>query len=159
VKPRVFIEPSVVSYRAAEPSRDLLVAARQRVTAEWWDTTLPAVVPLISPIVIDEISKGDRRAAGRRLRLVRGMGLLEVTAMSRDLAGAYLEEIPVPGTAAIDALHMGIASVHRVDYLVTWNCRHIANARVIIAAEKVNERRGLPVPVICTPEVMMELRQ
>lgn len=153
-----FIEPSVVSYRAARPSQNLVVAAHQQLTADWWRTVLPDLDAVVSPIALDELSKGDEAQARRRLLLVRKMRTVAITTLVRDLARSYLDAIALPEKAAIDALHVATATAYSLDYLVTWNCRHIANAKVIMAVEEVNRGRGLATPIICTPEVMMELR-
>src|SRR5687767_6448155 len=127
VKPVVYVESSVISYLTSSTSRDLVVAGHQAVTAEWWKDELPKFKPVISPVVIDEISAGDPQAAMKRLAEVEGMDLLEINNDIKDLAARYFEAIAIPEGARADALHLALATWHGTDYLVTWNCRHIAS--------------------------------
>lgn len=149
---KVYIETSVVSYRVSRPSRDLLASAHQQVTREWWDEQLSGYEAFISDIVIQEIQLGDSAAAGERLELVSRFPVLALTTEAERLAGLYLREMPLPAKAIRDALHMAIASLNGMDYLVTWNCRHIAHGRIKRRLLDLNMREGIESPVICTPE-------
>lgn len=156
-KQSVYIETTVVSYLAARPSRDLIVAAHQQVTAEWWENALPRLEPYISPLLIEEASKGDELASRLRLERVAEYPVLEITSDVRDLAELYLERIPIPDRARGDAVHLAVATYHGMDFLVSWNFGHILNARVRSVVQEINAVRGISTPVICTPEELMEV--
>jgi predicted nucleic acid-binding protein len=156
MKPTVYIETSVVSYLTAQMSRDLVVTAHQQLTAEWWEQALPTLEPFISPVVLEEIVRGDPDAAKRRMKAVSAFRVLEVTPEVRDLAEHYFAAIDLPEKARADAYHLALAVWHGMDYLVTWNCTHIAGGKVKLIVQRVNAGRALPSPIICTPEELME---
>ncbi len=156
MKRTIYIETSVISYRVARPSRDIIVLARQEITAEWWDTVLPHLDAYVSPVVLDEIVGGDQQAQALRLQLVANMPPLAVDERSITLAEAICEEIRLPGRAQADAYHIAIPSVHGIDYLATWNCKHIANAFMLRKIEQIVRAKGYTMPVVCTPEELME---
>jgi hypothetical protein len=158
VEPVVYIETTVVSYLTAKPSRDVLIAGHQAVTVEWWETDLPKFQPVISPIVLDEISGGNPEAVAKRLAAVKGMPLLEITSEVTSLAVRYYEAIRLPESARADALHLALAAWHGADYLVSWNCRHIASGRTRTLLQKLNAALDMATPVICTPEELLEFR-
>ena len=151
MKLTIYIETSVVSYRVARPSRDIIVLARQEITAEWWDTVLPHLDAYVSPVVLDEIAGGDQQAQALRLQLVTNMPLLAVDERIISLAEAICEEIRLPERAQADAYHIAIPSVHGIDYLVTWNCKHIANARELPRIYRLLDELGFGQLLICTP--------
>lgn len=157
MRPTAYIETSVVSYLAARPSRDLVTAAHQQMTQEWWKVVLPKLDPFVSAVVLDEVSRGDREAAKRRIQAVASFGVLQLTAEVRDLAERYFAAIDLPAKARADAYHLALATWHGMDYLVTWNCTHIAGARVRRVVESLNANRRIASPVICTPEELMEI--
>jgi len=157
MKPTVYIETSVISYFTARPSRDLVVAAHQQLTSDWWRLGLPALEAYVSPIVLDEVSQGDPVAARKRLEVVEPFGVLELVPAIRRLADLYFDATNLPEKARADAYHVAIAVWHGMDYLVTWNCQHIAGARVKRIVEATNRKQGLLTPVICTPEELMEV--
>jgi predicted nucleic acid-binding protein len=157
VKPTVYIETSVISYWTARPSRDLLVAAHQQVTHEWWEHALPQCDPFISPVVLEEIAHGDPDAAQRRQQSIAGFPVLEVVPEVHALAAAYFAAIPLPDKAQADAYHLALAAWHGLDYLVSWNCTHIVSGRVRMIIEEVNAEFGIRTPIICTPEELMEI--
>lgn len=156
MKPAIYIETSVISYLTAQVSRDLVVAAHQQLTIEWWQNALPKFKPFISPVVLEEIAKGDPEAADRRKNSVAAFGILEVSPEVRDLAEQYFIAIDLPERARADAYHLALAVWHGMDYLVTWNCTHIAGGKVKRIVEIVNVGRGIGSPIICTPEELME---
>lgn len=158
VKPVAYIETTVISYRTAKPSRDLIIAGHQAVTAEWWENDLPKFRAVISAVVFDEISSGDPDSAAKRLDAVKGMPLLDLTEDVRSLAVRYYDAVRLPERARADALHLALASWHGTDYLVTWNCRHIANGRVRKLVEGINDALGIATPGICTPEELLEFQ-
>lgn len=151
-KPSVYIETSVVSYLTARRARDLIVLAHQEITTTWWGAALRRYKPFVSQLVLDELRRGDPVAAARRLEAIAQFHVLEQTDEVLQLAGAYLKNLNVPSTAAADCVHIAYASVFNMDFIVTWNCKHIANGSVIRDLMRYNERAGLSVPVICTPE-------
>jgi predicted nucleic acid-binding protein len=156
MKRTIYIETSVISYRVARPSRDIIVLARQEITAEWWDSVLPHLDAYVSPVVLDEIAGGDQQAQTLRLQLVANMPPLAVDERIISLAEAICEEIRLPERAQADAYHIAIPSVHGIDYLVTWNCKHIANAFMLRKIEQIVQAKGFTMPVVCTPEELME---
>ena len=155
MKPRVYLETSVVSYLLARPSRDLVVAAHQQVTREWWEERRDSFQLYVSQMVIHEASAGDPASARRRLEELAGFPLLALTEEAEALARDLIERGPLPRQAVEDALHIALATVHGMDYLLTWNCRHIANAQMRGAVNSVCALRGYDPPVICTPEELM----
>jgi hypothetical protein len=128
MKPKVYIETSVISYLTARISRDLIVAGHQRLTQEWWATRREAFDVSVSQVVFEEASAGDPEAARERLVVLTTLPLLELSeeavALAKDLIGIG----PLPARAEVDALHIAIAVTNQVDYLLTWNCKHLANA-------------------------------
>ncbi len=156
MNPKIYIETSVISYLTAWRSRDLVVAANQEATREWWDEHSKSFELYISETVIQEAAGGDEHAAGRRLEIINEIAELNITHAAQDLAKGLLSEIPLPKEAEIDGLHIAIATVHGMDYLLTWNCRHIANAVLRHPIESVCRKRGYEPPVICTPLELME---
>ena len=157
LKQSVYIETTVISYLTARPSRDLIVAAHQQVTVEWWEKTLPKLEPFISPIVIEEASRGDESAAELRLEKVIEFPVLEITDAVQDLAELYFDRIPIPDKARGDAFHLTVATFHGMDFLVSWNFNHILSARVRAVIQEINTTRGTSTPIMCTPEELMEV--
>ncbi|MBX3394664.1 MAG: type II toxin-antitoxin system VapC family toxin [Phycisphaerae bacterium] len=157
MKPSVYLETTIASYLSARPSRDLVVAANQALTREWWTDRSHRFDLFVSQIVLDEAAGGDVQAAGRRLELLEGPGRLDVTEPCLTLGRAILRGAKMPARAATDALHVAIAAVHQMTYLLTWNCTHIANASMRQGIESVCVARGFRPPVICTPLELMEV--
>jgi len=156
-KQSVYIETTVVSYLTARPSRDLIVAAHKQVTEEWWENTLSLLNPFVSPIVIEEVSRGDEASAKLRLEKIVRFPVLEITNEVRDLAELYFKRIPIPDKARGDAFHLAVATYHGMDFLVSWNFTHILSARVRAVIQDINTIRGISTPIICTPEELMEV--
>jgi hypothetical protein len=155
MKPTVYLETTVVSYLAASPSRDIVVAAHQQITRDWWDRR-DRFELLISQAVLDEASRGDADAAARRMALLAEIPVLTVSDAVIEFAGQLLQRGVVPAKAHSDALHIAVAAVNRIAYLVTWNCTHIANAAVRGKIDGACRSAGLQAPIICTPEELME---
>ena len=153
----VYIETSVISYLTARISRDLIVAGHQQITQEWWDNILPKLNAFISEAVILEASKGDVNAVKMRMQKLKHLKILEINSDVQTLADLYSIRLKIPKKAAMDALHLATASWHGMDYLVTWNCAHIANARTELLMRQINSEKGIETPVICTPEELMEV--
>ena len=156
MKQCVYIETSVVSYLTSRPSRDLLVAAHQQVTAEWWEHGLPSFEAFVSPLVIEEASRGDEAAARLRLEKIAGYAILEINENVRRLAELYFDSIQIAEKARGDAYHLAVSAYHGMDFLVSWNFGHILNPRVKAVVQQLNTRRGIGTPLICTPEELME---
>lgn len=155
MRPTVYLETTVVSYLVARPSRDLVTAAHQQLTREWWEERHGEFEVFISQAVVREASAGDPAVAARRLAALDGIPALEITAEALALAAALVRTGAVPAKAADDALHIGTAAYHGVDYLLTWNARHIANAQARRAVANVCLAQGYELPVICNPGELM----
>ena len=155
-KPGVYVETSVVSYLTARPSRDLIVAAQQAMTREWWRNASARFVLVASELVFAEAAAGDAEAARARLIALERGKRLDNTADAAGLTRRLLEVGAFPREAAADAAHVGIAAAKQVDYLLTWNLRHIANAAVRPRIERACREAGHEPPVICTPSELME---
>lgn len=151
----VYLETSIFGYLTGRPSRDLLASARQQITEQWWRDCRHRFELFVSPVVETEAAKGDPDAAHRRLSVMIGIPRLAINPEVECLAERFLQEGALPKTAAEDAVHVAIAAVHRLDYLLTWNCRHIDNAEKKPAIRAVCAIMGYPCPEICTPEELM----
>jgi hypothetical protein len=156
MKPRLYLETTIPSYLTAWPSRDLIAAAHQQLTKEWWRTRRDAFEICISQFVVDEAGAGDVDAARERLEVLKPLPLLDVTQSVLQLASAILQAGVIPEKAARDAAHIAVSAVHGIDYLMTWNCAHIANAMIVKTVQAICAQNGFSCPVICTPEELME---
>lgn len=152
---RVYIETTIPSYLAARSSRDLLQTARQQLTRDWWDNARQQYDLCISTIVIDESSTGDPDAAQRRLVYLESLPLLDITEGVNEVAKAIMDSGLLPQQAIRDAIHIAVASVHNVDFLLTWNCRHIANAVIMKELRTIAEDYNCELPILCTPEELL----
>jgi predicted nucleic acid-binding protein len=149
---RIYVETTIISYLSARPSRDLIVAAHQQITRDWWDTRRREYELYISQVVLREAKAGDEEASRRRLELLDGLPLLAINEEAVRLASALTESGPLPTRAADDAFHLALATVHGMNFLLTWNCRHLANAELTYQIQEELTARGFRAPVICTPE-------
>ena len=156
--PRVYVETTVVSYLKARPSRDLIVTGHQQITCDWWDTRRGDYELCVSQLVHEEAAEGDPQAAQERLEALAAMTMLEISEEAVSLAEELVQAGALPSKAGNDALHIAVAAIHRVPYLLTWNCRHMANATMRAQIEAVCASRGFKAPIICTPEEMMEAK-
>ena len=154
MKEKVYIETSVVSYYTARPSGDLIAAARQKLTHDWWQSRSQYAI-YASKLVLLEASRGNQEAARQRLAALAGMPLLEINIAAQELADELVSVRLVPEKCVEDALHMALAAVHRVDFLLTWNCKHIANAHIRPRLTRTLENAGYSCPIICTPEELL----
>ena len=157
MKPIVYIETSVISYLIARPSRDVVVAAYQEVTREWWRMATGRFEVVASELVVTEAEAGDKDAARERLETLKAATLLNVTEEAEELTQLLLALGAVPRQAAADAAHIAIAATNGADYLITWNFRHIANAAMRSTIEQACRQAGYQPPVICTPSELMEV--
>lgn len=154
-RPAVYLETTFVSYLTSRPSRDLVTAAHQQLTHEWWDTRRDLFTVFVSPLVIDEAGRGDTEAVARRMQVLNGLPLLAVTEGAADLAEDFVTQGPLTERAAVDALHVAIAAVNNMNYLLTWNCKHIANAETHFRMQTICSASGWQLPILCTPEQLM----
>ena len=156
MQPTAYIETSVVSYLTARPSRDVVIAAYQEITREWWHDAPGRFDLVASALVVAEASAGDPGAARLRIKALESVTLLDAKSDAESLANALVEAGAVPLQAADDAAHIAIAVTNGVDFMVTWNFRHIANAAMRTRIEQVCRQAGYEPPVICTPSELME---
>ena len=156
MKPRVYIETTVISYLTARPARDVVIAGHQQSTRDWWATASERFELVISELVREEAGAGDPDAVRARLTLLASLALLDATAEAQELAEKLVGASAVPEAAMRDAAHIAIAAANGIEYLVTWNFRHIANAVTRPQIESVCRQAGFESPVICTPEELME---
>lgn len=151
----VYIETSIVSYLTARPTNDLLGAAWQRATVDWWDTQRNRFDLYTSDVTLEEAARGDSKAAERRIAILSGMPILSITEAVAGLSKALLEGKALPAKALDDALHIAVSAVHGVDYLLTWNFRHLDNAETKPVIRSVCAACGHTSPEICTPQELM----
>lgn len=155
MKAKVYIETSVASYLAARISRDLITAGHQQITQAWWDFRRKDFELYVSQLVIKEAGRGDKEAAERRLSILKDIPLLQMNNEVTDLTRKIIFAKIVPEKYAEDAIHIAIAAIHGIDYLLTWNCRHIANAEIRKNISELCVRSAYNMPTICTPEELM----
>ena len=155
-KAKVYIETSVISYLTAKPSRDIIVSACQQITRDWWEMSREHFDLYVSAWVITEAAQGDPEAARKRLDSLAGINILAVDEEAKGLAGMLMTELSLPRNAAEDALHIAAAVVSGMDYLLSWNCRHIAHARIAHDVMLYVQSLGYPGTVLCTPQTLME---
>ena len=151
-KETVYIETSIVSYLVARPTRDLILNARQQLTVQWWERKAQDFTLYTSGLVLDEAKKGDAGAAAKRLHALAGLPLIPISAEAIELAELLIQRHALPAKAADDALHISIAALHGINYVLTWNCRHIANAHMRKSIERTCRAAGYEPPALCTPE-------
>jgi predicted nucleic acid-binding protein len=157
MKESIYIETSVVSYYVSKPSRDIIVLAHQQITSGWWPKAVKRFDVYISEVVVEEAAAGNKESAEQRLNKLKDFPCLELTEKVEKTAQIYMEKLSIPKKALRDAAHLAVASVHNIDYLVTWNCVHLANGEIIKKLLKINEKLSIKTPVICTPEELMEV--
>jgi len=156
MKPRVYLETTIPSYLTAWPSRDVVMAGHQQTTREWWETRRQDFDLFVSQFVVDEAALGDPDAARRRLESLAEVPLLDLSQEIYAVANELVRGVPLPAKAAADSLHIAIATVNGMDYLLTWNCAHIANATLRGRIEMVCRDAGYEPPIICTPEELLK---
>jgi predicted nucleic acid-binding protein len=155
MKKKVYIETSIVSYLTARPSSDLLAAAWQKVTVDWWGTQRHRFDLFISDIVIEEAGRGGSEAADRRLEALSGIQLLAINEEVVSLSEMLVQKGAAPRKAIGDSLHIAAAAVHGIDYLLTWNYRHIDNAEAKPVIRRICLESNYGYPEICTPQQLM----
>jgi hypothetical protein len=155
MKPRLYLETTIPSYLAGRLSRDLIVAGHQQITHEWWETRRENFELYVSELVLNEARSGDAELARHRLEIIATVPVLPISDEILELAEDLMAAGPIPRKAAADAAHIAVATVHGCEYLLTWNCRHIANAELFRALRRVMETHGYQAPILCTPEELM----
>ncbi|MFB2919316.1 type II toxin-antitoxin system VapC family toxin [Aerosakkonema funiforme] len=151
----VYIETSIVGYLTVRPSNNLILMANAEATREWWYNSRNQFTLYISQVVLDEVARGDAEIATRRLEILRDFPLLTINQTVQDLAMQFLSRSNLPPKAADDALHIAVATVYGLDYLLTWNCKHIANAQIQKKLLQISNDAGYELPTICTPYELM----
>lgn len=157
MKPRVYVETSIIGYLTSWPSGNLVIAANQKLTKDWWKGRREEFDIYISQFVVEESSSGDPEAARERLEVIKGLSELDVNEDVERFAETLMRLVPLPEKAEVDALHIATATIGGMDYLLTWNCRHIANPALRPRIETVCRGRGYEPPSICTPQEIMEI--
>lgn len=157
MKAKVYVETSVISYLTSRPNRDLIIAGNQQVTQEWWQPRRAKFDLYISQLVAQEASYGDAQAAADRLQVIQTMPLLQLTDAGKQLAGQLVNKGAIPQKVVEDALHIAIATGNGMEYLLTWNFKHIANAVMRGKIEAVCREEGYEPPIICTPQELLAL--
>lgn len=156
MKPRVYIETTIVSYLTARPTRDVIALARQEITRFWWHGEAAGYQRVISQLVLTEAAAGDPQAAQDRLAVLADLPLLESSPEMTRLAGRFVRPDCLPARAKDDAMHLAVCAVHAVPYLLTWNFRHLANPDNRRRLQFLCEKAGYELPLICTPDEMMK---
>ena len=156
--PRLYLETTIPSYLVARPSRDVQIASDQAATVLWWDLHRTDFEMFVSQVVVREVRRGDPAFAAARLDKIRGLDVLAPPLASEELTARLLEDRIVPAVAADDAAHIGVAAAHRMDFLLTWNCKHINNRYVFRRIERACAACGMACPVIATPTELMNLQ-
>jgi len=156
MKESVYIETTIVSYLTSRPSRDLILAACQEMTRAWWDECRNTFDLFVSERVVAEAEAGDANAAKNRLEIIREIPVLKLSDDAEKLAGILFKSLQLPKKAVEDAFHIAISITSGMNYLLTWNCKHIANARMLHSVEQIANENGYQCPIICTPQELME---
>ncbi len=155
VKPIAYIETSVISYLTARPSRNLVAYACQITTQDWWQRRREDFDLVTSPLVLEEASSGDSEAARQRLDILSTLDVLAIDSTIEAVAEDLVRSKLLPAKASVDALHIAVAAFHETDFLVTWNCRHLANAELYRRVADHLRINGMHPPVVCTPQELM----
>jgi hypothetical protein len=155
MKPALYLETSIIGYLTSRFSRDLITAGRQQLTRDWWLMERHRYDIFISPFVLDEVEAGDAGAAAERAEVLRNLPLIEPEEQASMLATRLMREVPLPEKAVVDAAHIAVAAVSGMDFLLTWNFKHIANAVLRDRIEHICRASGYKPPVICTPEELL----
>jgi hypothetical protein len=151
----VYVETSVISYLAADASRDMIVAAHQAIGWEWWQTAATKHVLYVSQAVLTEIQVGDDQQIERRLELIKGLPVLTYPSDVIQLVDYYDEKLGLTGAARVDVPHFAFAVAYELNFLVTWNCKHIANAAVLRRLKSLNDAVRKKTPIVGTPDILL----
>jgi hypothetical protein len=151
----VYLETTFISLLVAEPSRDVVTAGNQQATREWWEFRRTDFRCITSDEVVREAEQGDREQVRRRLEILRSLTIHKRTSEAESLAAAFMATGAIPVRAAADAAHLAIATLAGADYLLTWNCRHLANGHILRRISREAARLGWELPTVCTPPALM----
>lgn len=151
-KPTIYFETTIPSFLAARPSSNLVVAGKQEVTRQWWERRKEKYQLFLSQYVLDEASRGNTDAAKKRMEVLEGIDLLSVDEEVIRLAKVILSTGIIPMKASTDAGHIAVATRHGIDFIITWNCTHIANAEILSRINYIVSKEGYFLPIICTPD-------
>ena len=151
----VYIETSILGYLTARSTKNLILAANMEITKDWWEFRRSIFTLYTSEAVLDEVAQGDAEIATQRLDILRDLPLLELNQAVQGLAAQFLTRSNLPPKAKVDAIHIAAATVHGMDYLLTWNCKHIANAQIQGKLAEISLDFGYVLPVLCTPNELM----
>ncbi len=154
--PKLYVETTILGYLSGRSSRDVVTAGHQKTTRLWWNRRRHQFDLYSSELVLEEISAGDEEEAEERRSHLRGIKLLAFSPEAVALAKALLKRQALPPKAENDALHVALAAINGMDFLLTWNCRHLANASLRALIERVSKKAGYRCPIICTPEELLE---
>lgn len=154
--PSIYVETSFFGYLCSQPTRDELTNVHQKLTQEWWERRRNLFNLYVSELVVDEAGRGNDAEARVRLSFVEALPILRVSEQANQLAAAILRSAALPAKAAADAAHIAIATVNAMDFLITWNCTHIANAIILRRVTAICRNMGYDPPIVCTPEELME---
>ena len=157
MKPTVYIETSIIGHLTTRPSRNVIMAGHQEATRIWWESHRDRYDIWISQVVVRESQAGDKQAAEERMKILAPLRTLEILQLDLDLAERLLEAGALPAKAAEDALHVAIAATNKLNYLLTWNLKHINNPATKPLIEKTIRESGYRPPVICTPDELLEV--
>ena len=157
MKPKLYIETSVISYLAARPSKDVVVAGQQASTQRWWKEKRRNYQLFASKLVWQEAGEGNVHAVHRRLKFMRALRWLQVTSEVLQLSEALVESKALPPNAADDATHIALGAAYRMEFLLTWNFTHINNPATEEQVRIVCRRHGFHCPVICTPDQLLSI--
>jgi hypothetical protein len=155
MNPKVYIETSVISYLTARLSSDLIVAAHQKLTDDWWETRRFDFELYTSELVFEEARRGDPQAAQKRIMVLQNISLLSLNQETFELADLIVARQALSEEAHADAVHISVAIIFEMDYLLSWNCRHIANAEIQKKIAQIIHHEGYNMPILCTPEVLL----
>ena len=156
MKETVYVETSIFGYLTARSTNNLILAANTKVTQDWWAFRRNDFTIYASELVEDEAAKGDEAIAQRRLNLLKSIPYLDIAEEAIELAGVFLKQSNLPAKATNDSIHIAIATVYGLDYLLTWNCKHMANAQIQKKLSQISSKLGYELPVICTPYELTE---
>jgi hypothetical protein len=151
----LYLDISIIGYLTIRPSTNLITASNSVITQNWWDTRRQNFTLYISEVVLEELARGDQEIATKRLDLISELPLLALNEAVEELAQQFLTKSNLPPKASDDALHIALATVYKVDYLLTWNCKHIANAQIQKKLSQISIESGYELPTICTPYELM----
>ena len=147
----VYIETSILGYLTASSTDNLILAANMKVTQDWWNICRSSFILYASEIVEDEAARGDPEIASQRLNLLQSLMLLDLPEAAVELAQEFLQQCNLPPQASSDALHVALATVYSLNYMLTWSCKHMANAQIQRQLSQISSELGYQLPIICTP--------